>query len=185
MTRRVRPLVHVAGGVVSLIGLAFLAVYVTGSLLPATRTGTAQADILATPAQVMAVTMDVSAQPRWRPDVHRVTGDASQVWTEHKHDGESIRFTVVERSANALTLAFESSRGYSGQWRGTMKALGRTTRLHVQESATINSPMQRVLARLFFHPDEFAAAYLALLASEVERRYANASETSATTGTAP
>ncbi|MDA0961739.1 MAG: hypothetical protein O2898_02340 [Proteobacteria bacterium] len=45
-----------------------------------------------------------------------------------------------------------------------------TTRLTVREQARIASPLGRILARLVFDPEAFAAKYLAELDAEVTRR---------------
>jgi hypothetical protein len=38
------------------------------------------------------------------------------------------------------------------------------------EEVTVKSPLGRILSRLFFNPEEFAAIYLKELCSEAERR---------------
>ena len=44
------------------------------------------------------------------------------------------------------------------------------TLLEVEESATVQSPVQRVLARILFDPEKFSADYLSRLKAEVQRR---------------
>lgn len=44
------------------------------------------------------------------------------------------------------------------------------TALHVSEVATTPSPIGRILSRLVFDPEAFAATYLDELAAEVARR---------------
>lgn len=74
-------------------------------------------------------------------------------------------------SAYADRAFFESTRGYTGQWQADLATTGAGgTRLTVTEQATTPSPLGRVLSRLFFDPEAFAAAYLDELGAETARR---------------
>lgn len=163
-------------GIVFAIGatlvLASVATYAVGTQLPATRTGTASLSVERPAHEVMAVLTDVASQPRWRPDVAAVDVQSPTAWIERKADGEVVTFRITAHSERSLHLAFESSRGYVGQWHGSLTPAAQTgsTLIEVQESATIDAPLQRVIARVVFDPEEFAADYLARLAGEVRRR---------------
>jgi hypothetical protein len=53
-------------------------------------------------------------------------------------------------------------------WEAVLTPEGESTRIAVLERATVPSPLGRVLARLFFDPEEFATTYLAALKARVE-----------------
>jgi hypothetical protein len=162
------------GAVAATLLLTLVATYLVGRQLPATRSATASVRIDAAPIDVMKVLGDVASQPTWRTDVLSVEIRSADEWLEQRQGGESITFRVVDRSDLALTLAFDSTRGYHGKWRGVLSAVagGLYTDMQVEESATVPAPLRRVLARLLFNPQEFAAEYLSRLAAEVRRRSA-------------
>jgi len=126
----------------------------------------------------MAVLGDVESQPCWRPDVLWVEIRSASTGVERRRGGESITFRAISRSQDTLELAFESTRGYQGRWRGQLatRADGVSTVIRVEESATVPMPLLRVMARLFFDPEKFAAEHLARLRDEVRRRSAAAPE---------
>lgn len=158
-----------AGGVLILPGAA---AYWIASQLPATRSATASVAIESPANDIMAVLGDVASQPAWRPDVLAVEVRSVDEWTEQRRGGESITFRAVARSERTLELAFKSTRGDHGRWRGQLSADrdGVSTLVKVEESATVPAPFQRLMARLRFDPEKFAADDLARLKSEAGRR---------------
>lgn len=141
--------------------------FALGAALPDTRTGQAERLLPAPPEAVRALILDVQRQPDWRAGIAAVAVDA-EGWTETAKSGETIRFRLLE-TAPAIRLSFVSSRGYHGQWTGTLTPQGAGTRLSVTEEATVPGPLNRLLARLFFDPDAFAERYLTELESALRR----------------
>jgi hypothetical protein len=146
------------------------AVFLVGFALPETRSGTLTKEIAAPPRIVRDVLLDVEAQPSWREGIARVehNGDG---WTETTTRGEQVAFRLEEATDEEIRMSFASSYGYHGQWSGRLRAVpqGRT-QLTVTESATTPSPLGRLMSRVFFNPEAFAAAYLEELAREAARR---------------
>jgi len=160
---------------VTWVGLTTLsATLLAGLLLPATRTGSHEAVLPADPERVRQTILDVEAQPRWRREVAAVElGADGRSWVEKTHAGERIRFEIREHAENRLVLRFDSSRGYRGQWLGEWQhAPGGETRLRVLESATVDHPLMRLVARVAFDPAEFARRWTRELESELARRAA-------------
>ncbi len=151
-----------------LASLALLAalVFLIGWLLPATREGRAETTIAATPDRVLAVIMDVEAQPDWRnigPVARTEDG-----WVEVTQRGERIVFVAEEMTPALIRLRFTSDAGYTGEWQAVMEPVADGTRIAVIERATVPSPFGRIIARLAFDPTEFATSYLAELKARTE-----------------
>jgi hypothetical protein len=149
--------------------LAFLAVAAAGFALPATRQGSSERLLPATPEQVATALLDVDSQPRWRPGivaVERTDGG----WVETTDRGEVIAFRLGQQRADRIELRFESSRGYHGTWVGEVAERDGATYLRVTETVSTPSPLGRILSRLFFDPEAYAKAYLDALEVEVKRR---------------
>lgn len=152
-----------------LVAIVLLAglVLAIGYSLPATREGRAETVIAASPSRILDVLDSVETQPEWRADIRSVTR-IPDGWTEVNQRGETITFTPEEMTESAVRLRFRSDAGYSGHWHATLTPVAEGTRISVTESATIPSPVGRIMARLFFDPEAFAEAYLAALKSRSE-----------------
>lgn len=156
--------------IVALIALA-TSVVASGYLLPASRQGGATRGFEAPPHVVRAIILDVESQPGWRSELVAVEPGPAGTWTEIKPDGERIAFRVIERHDDAIGLGFESTRGYSGRWSARLAATSTGgTELTVTEEAVTQSPLGRILSRLFFDPEAFASRYLDELGAEILRR---------------
>ena len=142
-------------------------VLVVGWLLPAAREGRAEVVIDAPPAAVVAVIADVEAQGEWRDGIAAVERTA-EGWVEVTARGERISFVAEEMGEARVRLRFTSDDGYSGTWEAVLVPEGAETRVSVVERAAVPSPIGRILARLFFDPEEFATTYLAALKARVE-----------------
>lgn len=142
-------------------------VLVVGWLLPAAREGRAEVVIDAPPAAVVAVIADVEAQGEWRDGIAAVERTA-EGWVEVTARGERISFVAEEMGEARVRLRFTSDAGYSGTWEAVLVPEGAETRVSVVERAEVPSPIGRILARLFFDPEEFATTYLAALKARVE-----------------
>lgn len=151
----------------TMIGLAAL-VFVAGLFLPPTREGRAQIEIAAPPERVAAVIADVARQPEWRDGLVSVEVDRDG-WVETTTRGEVIRFAWAEREPLRLVLTFRSDAGYHGSWQADLQPQATGTRVTVVERATIDNPLGRIIARLMFDPQAFAARYLQALKIEAER----------------
>jgi hypothetical protein len=156
-------MVWVLVGLAVLLAVAFLA----GWMLPATREGRAEAMIAATPARILAVISDVAAQPEWREGVQSVER-TDRGWVEVTTRGERITFEAVEMTKARVHLRFRSDLGYFGEWLGVMMPEGSGTRMAVTESATVQAPLKRLIARMMFDAKAFAAEYLAALKARSE-----------------
>jgi hypothetical protein len=161
----------IAAIIVLLLLLVLVATFVAGYTLPATREGAAARSFAAPPELVRGTILDIDSQPAWRARVVAIERGSDDGWTEITADGERIAFRLHDNTDTKITLEFSSSRGYTGRWEAetAASASGGTT-LSVREQATTPSPMGRILSRLFFDPQAFAALYLDELSAEVERR---------------
>lgn len=151
--------------------LALVLLLLIGYMLPATREGTANRTFDAPSDLVRRTILDINSQPAWRARVVAIDGSSDEGWTEVTADGERVAFRLLDDVDTKITLEFASSRGYTGRWDADIAAnpSGGTT-LNVREQATTPSPIGRILSRLFFDPEAFAATYLDELAAEVARR---------------
>lgn len=153
------------------VALLAMLVATAGYLLPADRTGHAARSVDAPPERVRAAILAVEHQPRWRSGLAAVERLPDGTWIETRTDGERIVFRKTEAQDDRLALQFESSRGYSGKWQATLRPVaGGRTAIEVLEHSTVRAPLGRILSRLFFAPDAFAARYLEELAAEVARQ---------------
>ena len=158
-----RFLIWSVAAVVLLVGVVFL----VGWLLPAAREGRAEVVNAAQAEAVVAVIADVEAQPAWREGIAAVERTA-EGWVEVTARGERISFVAEEMGATGVRLRFSSDAGYAGTWEAVLTPEGGGTRVSVVERAVVPSPLGRILARLFFDPEAFAAMYLAALEARVE-----------------
>ena len=155
-------------GMITMGGVAGLIV-VVGILLPPSRTGGASRIIDAPRHEVIAAMIDVEGQPAWRSGVAAIELHGER-WTEVTSRGERIRFQWTETGTDRLALRFESDRGYSGEWRASLRDEGSGTAIDVEEQARIQNPIGRIMARLLFDPAAFSQTYLAELQSHLEQR---------------
>lgn len=158
-----RFLVWSVAAVVLLAGVVFL----VGWLLPAAREGRAEAVIAAPAAAVVAVIADVEAQVGWRTGIAAVERTAGG-WVEVTARGERITFVAEEMGEARVQLSFASDAGYSGTWEAVLTPEGQGSRIAVVERAVVPSPLGRILALLFFDPEQFDTTYLAALKARVE-----------------
>ncbi|MFN7535842.1 MAG: SRPBCC family protein [Brevundimonas sp.] len=139
---------------------------VIGMSLPATREGRADIVIQASPEEILAVVRDFQAQPEWRNvEVVRLGDDQ---WLEVTPQGERITFTLVTMTNAEVELRFSSTAGYSGTWRAELAPTPGGARVSVTERATVPSPLGRIVSRVMFDPDAFAAEYLVSLKKRAE-----------------
>ena len=153
----------------ALLALAALALGIVslGLALPATREGRAEALIAAPPDRLAALILDAPGQTAWRSGLGRIETTATG-WREVTDRGETIDFTLADPGPARIALAMRSDRGWSGGWVATLTAEGDMTRIAVTERATVPNPLFRLIARLMFDPEAFAARYLAELKAHAE-----------------
>lgn len=150
----------------ALVGLVSLATLlgVIGSLLPATRTASAQREIAAPPTRVWSLLLAIERQPSWRAELASVQMiDATpgrERWIEQPKKGPSIHFaTECQAAGTAWSLSFSGPA--EGRWTGRLEPLSdNRTRILIEESATIANPWARLFARLFFNPQVFVDTYI-------------------------
>jgi hypothetical protein len=144
------------------------ALWAVGSGLPAVREGQAETTIDAPLDRVLAVIAAVEEQPRWRGGVAAVER-TSEGWVEVTERGERIAFVPDEMTEARIRLRFTSDAGYTGTWEAVLSPDGSGTRIVATERAEVPSPLRRLVARVVFDPEAFAATYLRELKSESER----------------
>jgi hypothetical protein len=137
-------------------------VFAVGWLLPPGREGRAEVVIDAAPKRVLEVIQAVESQPEWRAGIATVM-PGPDGWVEVTARGERITFVVKQADESQVRLRFSSDAGYAGTWEAKLTPEGKGTRIAVVERAEVPSPLGRILARIFFDPDAFAAEYLAAL----------------------
>jgi hypothetical protein len=143
------------------------AIWLIGLALPATRVGKVEGRINVPPATVLEIIRAVEAQPDWRADVAAVTRTADG-WIETTTRGQEIAFTPEIMTEEIIRLRFSSAAGFSGIWEAKLLADGAQTNISIAESVTTQSPIGRILSRLFFNPQAFATTYLAELTARSE-----------------
>jgi hypothetical protein len=85
--------------------------------------------------------------------------------------GAETTFTLEDANQRFVSMTFVSNQGYYGKWSAEFTELSETrTMITATEEVTVKSPLGRILSRLFFNPEEFAAIYLKELCSEAEKR---------------
>lgn len=143
------------------------AVFAVGWMLPQGREGRAELVIDAAPARVLEVILAVEAQPEWRAGISRVIRGPDG-WVEITTGGERITFVAGQADDTQVRLRFASDAGYTGTWEAMLTPEGKGTRIAVVERSEVPSPLGRILARIFFDPDAFAADYLEALKARSE-----------------
>ncbi|MEA5517287.1 AraC family transcriptional regulator [Nodularia sp. UHCC 0506] len=114
---------------------------------------------------------DVAAQTRWRKDIKSVrvqlSGDA---WTEETTTGTVIDFQVRHQQPNTqFEIQFISRQGFSGTWVGIFVASPSGTMVEFSETIYIQSPILRIISRIFSFPDRLIDTYLMELKAAVEK----------------
>jgi hypothetical protein len=147
-------------GVLIAVGVALFAV---GAALPATTTAERTLRIAAPPAILWAKVTDVAGQAQWRRDVQSIEMiDGGRRWIERTKAGDSIAFSLVERrEMERFAIAYQSERGFSGQWVGSFQADGGGARLSMTETVTVPNPLMRLIARVVAPPGSHLDLYLA------------------------
>lgn len=126
--------------------------------------------VLATDVATLRQVLDaVEHQPRWRRDIARVdvSGNA---WTETDARGRVLRFRWTERNDDRYRLLFEDDRGLQGTWTAAWTPTSEGLRVRVEESISLRHPWSRLMARAFFDPDAFLAAWFDDLEAELSRK---------------
>lgn len=152
----------------SILLLAAGGAVVAGTLLPPTRSGSAEATIAAPRERILAVIRDVARQPEWRRDVGSVETREDGGFVETTARGETIAFAWVDDPEADLALRFTSSRGYHGEWTATLQEVPGATRVVVAERVRLDGAISRVLSYLLFDPSRFSRRYLADLKARAE-----------------
>lgn len=149
-----------AVGVIVALGAGLFAV---GAALPATTTAERTLRVVAPPASLWAKVTDVAGQARWRRDLQSIEMiEDGRRWIERTKDGDRIAFSLIERREQALfAIAYESERGFSGQWVGSFQADGGGAMLSMTETVTVPNPVKRMIARLVAPPGAHLDLYLA------------------------
>lgn len=102
--------------------------------------------------------LDVESQPKWRKGLASVQRtNESSGWVEKTQQGEEIMFNLIDANDRSVSMSFVSDRGYSGKWSAELVQQSSTrTNITVKEEVTVESPIGRVISRMFFNPEGFA-----------------------------
>jgi hypothetical protein len=126
--------------------------------------------VFATDVATLRQVLDaVENQPRWRRDMAHVEVSGDE-WTETDARGRVLRFRWTERSDDRYRLVFEDDRGLQGTWTAAWTPTPEGLRLRVEERITLRHPWSRLMARVFFDPDAFLAAWFEDLEAELSRK---------------
>lgn len=137
--------------------------FAIGAALPATTMAERSLSVAAEPAALWAKVTDVAGQAQWRRDLQSVEMlEAGQRWVERTKAGDRIAFSLIDRrEKERFAIAYQSDRGFSGQWVGSFRADGAGARLSMTETVTVPNPFMRVIARLVAPPGAHLDLYLA------------------------
>ena len=147
-------------GILLAVGAAAFAV---GAALPATTTAERTQRVAAPPAILWAKVTDVAGQAQWRRDLQSIEMlDEGRRWIERTKAGDSIAFSLIERrEQERFAIAYQSERGFSGQWVGLFQADGGGAQLSMTETVTVPNPFMRLIARVVAPPGSHLDLYLA------------------------
>lgn len=152
-----------------LMALVPVVLWFVARALPETTRHAAER-VLATDMATLRHVLDaVEDQPRWRRGMARVEVLGS-AWEETAARGGVLRLHWTERSSGRYRLVFEDGHGLKGTWTATWAPTPEGLSLRVEESITLRHPGSRLMARVFFDPDAFLAAWFDDLEAELSRK---------------
>jgi len=138
---------------VTALGVLLAAVVGIGYMLPVAHVASADAMIAAPPDHVFALLTDVSAYPRWRPDVSRVEvlSRAPVRWRERGSTGD-ITFEIQENMAPArlVTRIADPTLPFGGTWTFQLTPTSGGTRVTITEHGEVYNPVFRFVSRFVF-----------------------------------
>lgn len=111
----------------------------------------------------------VEDQPRWRRNVTRVERQG-ETWTEFDARGQAIRFRWTERGPDRYRLALEGGLGVSGEWTATWGPVANGLQVRVEERVSVPHPFRRLMARVFFDPEDLMNAWFDDVDAELRRK---------------
>jgi len=158
--------------VLILFAATFVGVYMFGYTLEPVRSGTSSKECEAPAKDLLATMLDVETQPKWRKGLASVQRtNESSGWVEKTQQGEEITFSLIDANDRSVSMSFIGDRGYSGKWNAELVQQSPTrTKLTAKEEVTVESPIGRVMSRMFFNPEDFASTYLTELCIETRNR---------------
>lgn len=175
--------------VVAAVVAVSLIVVAIGLVLPRDHTATRTVEVPTPPDEVWAVITDVSAYPRWRPDVTRIETlpdvDGRPSWREIRRR-DSIPYETVESVPphRFVTRIADRRLPYGGQWAIELAPLRtgtpRGTQVTITELGEIYNPVYRVFAHFVFGYTATMDGYLHAL-----RRWLDTTSAQPPAGTTP
>jgi len=149
--------------IVSLLGVFVIAVLLYGWSLPATSTAVRSKTFPVSVEAVFNRVTDIAGQTSWRSDVAEVRVDpGGRSWVEVTKAGDRIRFAVKESTpSRRFVIAYDSPRGFSGEWTGEFDGDSGSTTLRLIETVTVPSVLGRVVASILAPAGAHADRYLA------------------------
>lgn len=153
--------------VLSLVALVAL-VWISGMLLPRTRSVSLTRTLNVPAEQVYKTVTDIQGQPRWRPELTSVTVVSAEPgreeWLEVVGKQPPMRFRTLKKVENErFEVQFEGS-GFTGSWTGVFRTTGNNqTEVIFTEQTDTPGAFARVFATLFVPLDKLAGDYLSAL----------------------
>ena len=150
--------------------VAFLAVLVVGTLLPAEPSFMNEIDIDAPAETVWRVINDRERYTEWQTQLDRVEIIDEKNWVEYaKSAPEPLRFSLAE-DARPKSMEFGYSMGDAmhGHWRGEVEPTANGVRLKTTDSYKADGLMMKILMGTFFDLDGFAKDWNNKLKHRVE-----------------
>jgi hypothetical protein len=148
-----------------ILGCVSMLLGVVALLIPATRTASRVASLLAARKHVFQAVTRIEDQ-RWRPSVGSVrvlkSEDGQEEWMEVSKDGHELLFKTINKiEPEFFEIEFSGSPSIRGRWSGRfIEQSENETRVEFTETVTAGSLPSKVLGYLFFDPDATLDTYI-------------------------
>lgn len=134
-----------------LLGLAILAMVITGSILPEKHTASVSRDFQASREEVWAVLTDFAHWPEWRSDLKEIRV-GNHTFTEVSASGEEIdyrieQFTTPERM---VTTIVTPDLPFGGSWTYELIPTDSGCRLTITENGEVYNALFRFMSKYMF-----------------------------------
>lgn len=143
-----------------MIVLSLAALFIYGMKIPATQKVSVIKTINASQETIWATITNWDQQPKWRNDLESVTVINESRFIEKPKRGNPIEFEVISSQPfSRLELSLKST--FAGTYVINLEKIdSSTTKVSEEYEIYIASPVNRLLARLFFDLESFAHDYL-------------------------
>jgi uncharacterized protein YndB with AHSA1/START domain len=153
-------------GTTALLAIIFVALYVYAMKIPAEQKVSVTRTINAPQEVIWTTITNWDQQPKWRDDLESVTVISENRFIEKPKKGNPIEFEVVSSQPfSRLELSLKSS--FTGTYSIELEKIDSSTTKVTEEYALYTaSPVDRLLAKLFFDLESFAHKYLEQLEAQ-------------------